>query len=184
MKRLKIFIILLTVSLLPMHALSADLETAISELPDDALVDLYMLTSLEMLSRGILPEKVEQRAKTIVQSESSNPEMVVDPGVSVFGGMESYLYAIVDLLKNRIAQGAYSETITTYEPSLMQIPKYKPGDLLSDEDFVWKSKTGNKFHTVSDCSGMTDPILVKYSDALSSADACDNCAWWLGSQVE
>lgn len=43
-------------------------------------------------------------------------------------------------------------------------------------DNVWISKSGKKYHTVPDCSGMKNPVIITVSDALSKGlSPCKKC---------
>lgn len=43
------------------------------------------------------------------------------------------------------------------------------------EDIVYVSKTGKKYHCISDCSGMKSPIEMTKTEAAKTRQPCENC---------
>lgn len=72
---------------------------------------------------------------------------------------------ILSVQKGHVSYDAYKPTPETPSNS---------GD--SNAVYVWLPKTGDKYHTVSDCSGMVDPTRVTQEEAISRGfTRCDNC---------
>ena len=59
-------------------------------------------------------------------------------------------------------------------------PTFAPLVQLTDEDTVWISKSGKRYHTTPDCSGMRTAKEVTLSEAIEKGlTPCRDCAYWL-----
>lgn len=74
------------------------------------------------------------------------------------------------------------EAVQAKQNNVKETPKptFAPLVQLEDEDTVWISKSGKRYHTVSDCSGMRTAKEVTLSEALEKGlTPCRDCAYWL-----
>lgn len=166
--------IALAAAFLPICASASDLSSAIAALPDEPLMELYSMVVLEMYQRGLSPDDiiahVEQQQQAPAVTHAAAPTHSVDiPLQDVLG------YA-----QNAASSIPYTETFTTYDPPATPRPTFAPLIQLENDDIVYISKTGKRYHTTPDCSGMKNPSGVSLSSAIASGrTACRDCAWWM-----
>lgn len=171
MKAARLLCLALLLALLPSMACAQDLPSAVVQLPDDALLYLLTVTATEAIQRDLLPQQ------SITVPSQPRPQQDA-PYTTEAPIAESFLLDLPAILQNIACQYLQTETTVSYDPP-RPAPVYAPGQQLQPADTVWVSKTGSRYHTVPDCSGMNKPIPIPYSDALSEHSACSNCAWWL-----
>lgn len=73
----------------------------------------------------------------------------------------------------------------TATPKPTLAPTFVPMAEIKEETVVWVSKSGKRYHTFPECSGMRTPIETTLSEAISSGRApCKDCAYWLVEEGE
>lgn len=171
--------LLVALALIAPTALASDLQTAIAQLPDEAVLQLFSIVALEMYQRGLTPETVAEYVG----------EQQITPGNTPQAG-HTYApdYDLQDAIQaayEAMSYQPYSETFVTYDPPSTPRPTYLPMADLKDDDIVWVAKSGKRYHTTPDCSGMKAPSAVTLKAAAASGRTpCRDCAWWMISEGE
>ncbi len=170
--------IALAVAFLPLCSSASDLPAAISSLSDSALMELYGMVVLEMYQRGLSPDDiiahVEQQQHAPARKPTSHTHSVDIP-----------LQDVLEYVKNATASIPYTETFTTYDPPTTPMPTFVPLIQIENDDPVYISKTGKRYHTMPDCSGMSTARKVTLSEAISRGlTPCRDCAYWLAEMED
>ena len=150
------------VLLLPSCALASDPQTALARLSDEDIKKLFNMVVVEMYTRGLSPATIVEHVDTAqLAAMESPPPHTATP------------YPAYDI----------SETATpTPAPTPLPTPRptYAPKVFLRNDDVVWITDSGKRFHTTPDCSGMRSPYPVTCYAALESGRTpCRDCAWWM-----
>lgn len=173
--------IALAVAFLPLCASASDLPSAIAALPDDDLMDLYGMVVLEMYQRGLSPDTVIQH----VDLQQFKPTPTKTPQATATAPDLYALPALHDVYSDIINSIPQIETFTTYDPPSTPHPTYHAMADLQYDDTVWVAKSGKRYHTTPDCSGMKNPSAVSLESAISSGRTpCRDCAWWMVPEEE
>ena len=166
--------LLLALALIAASASASDLQNAIAQLPDDQLVQLYKLVVDEMYHRNISFE--ETNANITHNTHETSIIVRSAPAENVVGQMLD----IISYAQYALQNVAYSETVVSYDPPATPRPTFAPLIQLENTDTVWISRTGFRYHTTPDCSGMRDPSpSTLYLAITKGLTPCRDCAYWL-----
>lgn len=169
--------IALAVAFLPLCASASDLPSAIAALPDEPLMELYGLVVLEMYQRGLSPDDIVAHVEQ--QQAPVKTPTVHAPSVDIS------LQDALEYAQNAAFSTPYIETFTTYDPPATPRPTFAPLIQLENDDAVYISKTGKRYHTTPDCSGMRTARKVTLSEAVGRGlTPCRDCAYWLAEMGE
>ncbi len=171
------------VLLLPACVSASDLQTAISALPDEALIQLYTLSALEMHQRGLNPDIVVEH---VTHQHYTSHDSTTTP---IPESSDASILNVIQQARDAWYSVPYTETFTTYDPPPTPIPTprhtFAPLLQLEDTDTVWISDSGDRYHTTPDCSGMRSPSAVTLQAARDmNRTACRDCAYWLAKMEE
>ena len=171
--------IALAAAFLPLFASASDLPSAIAALPDEPLMELYSVVILEMYQRGLSPDDIiahaEQRQQAPTRTHAAAPTHSVDIP----------LQDVLEYTQDIVANLPHTETFTTYDPPATPRPTFAPLIQLENDDTVYISKTGKRYHTTPDCSGMRTARKVTLSEAIGRGlTPCRDCAYWLAEMGE
>jgi len=158
-------------------AAASGVESAVSQLTDESLMELYGVIIFEMYSRGLSPDAVAdyviRQYHAGQQPETAAPSFACDPA----------LQDMAEYVNDLLSDPAYAEaagTFVTYDPPATPKPTFAPLIQLEMQDRVWISRTGRRYHTMPDCSGMQTAREVTLAEALSKGlTPCRDCAYWL-----
>ena len=155
-------------------ALASDLQTALSRLSDEDIMRLYSMVVLEMYQRGLSPDDIishveqQQQAPAITHAAASTHSVDIP------------LQDVLEYAQNAVSSIPYTETFTTYDPPATPRPTFAPLIQIENDDTVYISKTGKRYHTTPDCSGMRTAHKVTLSEAIGRGlTPCRDCAYWL-----
>lgn len=172
MKATRILCILLAL-LLPTCALASDLEAVIAALPDEDLITLCSIAMVEAYNRGLSSQELAAAIAEQNAAYQQRPTPAPDASKPIRNGT---MQSVRDVLVN----SANAETIPAYSNISTPKPTFAPLIVLEDTDPVWISKTGKRYHTVPDCSGMSTARKVTLDEALANGlTPCRDCAYWM-----
>lgn len=164
--------IALAAAFLPLCAFASDLPSAIAALPDEQLMELYGVVVLEMYQRGLSPDDIVAHVEQ--QYAPARTPTVYEHSIDI------PLQDVLEYAQNSASSIPYTETFTTYDPPATPRPTFAPLIQLENDDTVYISKTGKRYHTTPDCSGMRTARKVTLSEAVSRGlTPCRDCAYWL-----
>ena len=171
--------IALAAAFLPLCASASDLSSAIAALPDEPLMELYSMVILEMYQRGLSPDDI------IAHVEQQQQAPAITHAAASTHSADIPLQDVLEYAQNAVSSIPYTETFTTYDPPAKPRPTFAPLIQLKNDDTVYISKTGKRYHTTPDCSGMRTARKVTLSEAISRGlTPCRDCAYWLAETGE
>lgn len=154
-----------------------DITQVIASLSDDALIELCSMAMVEAYSRGISPQILADKIAQEYQRRQTQPTPKPEAQIAVPGTLNA--------VREAVLQQAYEETTISYEPTPTTKPTFAPLIQLADNDIVYISRTGERYHTTPVCSGMTTAHAVTLEQAIDSNHTpCRDCAYWMPETEE
>lgn len=175
MKKWKSFLcFFLSLFLLIPTVQAEDVTQAIASLSDEALIELCSVAMVEAYSRGISTQVLADKIAQEYLKRQSEPTPA--PGTEQRPLSTGTLDTVRDILLNE----TMSETTLSYDYRTTAKPTFAPLVQLADDDVVYISRTGERYHTTPVCSGMTTAHAVTLAQAVDSNHTpCRDCAYWM-----
>ena len=175
MKKIKMFLCFVLSVLLFAHAAQAEeIKQVIAALPDEELIELCSVAMVEAYSRGISPQVLADKIAQEYLKRQSEPTPAPD------AEKRPMSMGTLDTVRDALLNETTSETTLSYDYRATAKPTFVPLVQLADDDVVYISRTGERYHTTPVCSGMTTAHAVTLAQAVDSNHTpCRDCAYWM-----
>lgn len=151
-----------------------DITQVIASLSDDALIELCSMAMVEAYSRGISPQVLADKIAQEYLKRQSEPTPAPD------AEQRPMSTGTLDTVRDALLNETISETTLSYDYRTTAKPTFAPLVQLADDDIVYISRTGERYHTTPVCSGMTTAYAVTLAQAVGSNHTpCRDCAYWM-----